>query len=111
MRISTSMWLYLSSHKNYNNENIYHVSFLTFDYINPGDFLEVKWLISHILMSYIDTRTSVKFNGSMDAKSLEGKEENGYSTFLGGCSSLSTFLGGWSSHSTFLGDSQIFPPF
>ena len=61
--------------------------FLYFDYImrlTPLDFLEVKWLISHNFMSYLDTRTSVKFNGSTDENYLEEEEENGCSTLLGG---------------------------
>ena len=61
--------------------------FLYFDCImrlTPLDFLEVKWLNSHIFMSYVDARTYVNFSGSMDENYLEEEEENGYSTFLGG---------------------------
>ena len=50
--------------------------FLDFDYImrlTTFDFLEVKWLNSHIFMSYVDARTYEKFNGSMDANYLEGE--------------------------------------
>ena len=32
----------------------------------------------------MDAKTWVKFNGNMDATYLEGEEENGYSTILGG---------------------------
>ena len=39
---------------------------------------------SHIFMNFVDTRTWEKFHESMDANYLEGEEENGYSTFLGG---------------------------
>ena len=48
--------------------------------LTPCDFLEVKWLNSHIFMRYVDAMTYVKFNGSMDANYLEGEEEkeNGY---------------------------------
>ena len=51
--------------------------FLHFYYImrlTLFDFLEVKWLNSHIFMSYADARTEVKFNWSMDEDYLEGKE-------------------------------------
>ena len=54
-------------------------------------------------MSYVDARTYVMFNGIMDANYLEGEEENGYSTFLGGWLTFSTYLEGWSTFSTFLG--------
>ena len=64
---------------------------LYFDYImrlSPFDFLEVNWLNSHIFMSYVDARTLVKFNRSMDANYLEREDENGYSTFLEGWSMM-----------------------
>ena len=60
--------------------------FLHFDYImrlTPLEFLEVKRLGSHIFMSYVDVRTLVNFNGSVDTNYLEEEEENVYSTFLG----------------------------
>ena len=72
--------------------------FLHFDCImrlNSLNLLEVKWLNSHIFMSYVDASTQVKLNGSIDVKYLEEeKEENGYYTFLGSWSNFSTFLGG-----------------
>ena len=80
--------------------------FLHFDYtmrLTPFDVLEYKWLNSQIFMSYMDIRTQVNFNGSMDANSSKEKEENGYFTFLGGWSSHSTFLGGQLNLSNFLG--------
>ena len=52
--------------------------------LTPLDFLEVKWLNSHIFMSYVDARTWVKFDESMDENYLEEEEENECSTFLGG---------------------------
>ena len=39
--------------------------------LTPLDFLEVKWLNSHIFMSYVNARTWVKFNGSMNANYIE----------------------------------------
>ena len=39
-------------------------------------------------MSYVDARAKVKFNWIMDANYLGGEEENGYSTFLRGWSTL-----------------------
>ena len=71
--------------------------------LTPLDFFEVKWLNSHIFMSYMDVRTYTKFNGSMDANYQDREEENRYSTFLRGWSSNSTFLGDSSSFFTFLG--------
>ena len=56
--------------------------FLHFDCIirlTPLDFLEVKWSNFDICMSYVDARTKVKFNGSMDTNYLEGEELNEYS--------------------------------
>ena len=102
----------LSADKDYNNENIYfyisecnenmtksyHTSFPTF-----WLYYEMKpiWLIgsqivefSYFCTIYLDGKTLVKFNESMDANYLEGPEENGYSTFLGGWSTFYTFLGG-----------------
>ena len=57
--------------------------FLNFDYIItliPFDFLEVKWLNSHIFMRYVDARTYVKFNENMDAN--HRKEKKKTSTLL-----------------------------
>ena len=70
-------------HENMISSIMHH--FLNFDYIirlTLFDFLKVKWLNSHIFMSYVDARIQVKFDGSMDENYLEGEEENGYSTFL-----------------------------
>ena len=64
----------LRARKNYKNENIHFYvlefdknmtshamdHFLHFHYImrlTPFDFLQVKWLNSHILMTYVDART------------------------------------------------------
>ena len=49
--------------------------------VTPLDFLEVKWLNSLSFMSYMDVRTKVKLNGSMDVSYLEGELEKIYSTF------------------------------
>ena len=57
---------------------MYHFSY--FGYImrlNLFDFLEVKWLNTHIFMSYVHVRTLEKFNGSMNANYIKG-EENQY---------------------------------
>ena len=42
--------------------------------LTPFDFMEVKWMNSHIFMIYVDAKTWVKFNWSMDANYLEGEE-------------------------------------
>ena len=73
MRISISIWL------NVVKIGLSHVMnhFLHFVYImrlTPFDFLEVKRSNSHIFMSYVDTRTWVYFNGSVDANYLEVEE-------------------------------------
>ena len=47
------------------------LTFLLYYETNPFDLLEVKWLNSHIFMSYVDARTYVMFNWSVDAKYLE----------------------------------------
>ena len=65
--------------ENRNSKSLIMHHFLNFDYImrlTPLDFLEIKWLNSHIFKSHVDVRTEVKFNGSMDTNYLEGKEEN-----------------------------------
>ena len=99
--------------------------FLHFDYVmrlTPFDFLEVKCLNFYIFMSYVDARTYVMFNRSMDANYLDGEEENGHHLFRRMVKPFHLFrrlvksfhifrrsvkpfhfLGGWSSHSTFLG--------
>ena len=45
-------------------------------------------------MSYVDARTKVKFNGSINENYLAREQENKYSTFLGSWSAFSNFLGG-----------------
>ena len=81
MRISISIWLNVV--KILLNPIPHY--FLYLDYIMtliPFDLLEVKWLNSHIFMSYMDARTEVKCNESMDTNFLDGEEENESSTFL-----------------------------
>ena len=59
-------------------------------------------LNSHIFMSYVDSKTYMTFNGSIDANYVEGEEQNVHSSFLGGWSCFSTFLGVYSNLFTFL---------